>query len=802
MPTSSKCLCVFRPTLSSSGHDPATLPRPIGLATLSDSISRRRRSPAARPVAKAAQLFLAFASRESGGSRKVDAKSKRADMNHSPKRGVREEDVRQFLKENPIWLSAYVSENVDTEVLEEWLAARKGFSSVSAAGKADGRVDTWDEEDPLHNCPITVAKTKRWNETLGWPQVEGKGVVRDLLEFLGRGWEGDALSLQGFCSSLASAVRASGYNLHFVQQGRLVLSTSSRMEKVDGEEELLLMDSDSEMIREGRTVASYVAFNRKSVCLAGEELRRDPRMPLGVSGIGSDVHVLAYPLFKVGDLHFPRQQSLHSLPPSPRQQSLPPLPPSPRQQSLPPLPPSPRQQSLPPLPPSPRQQSLPPQGVFLSVSRLPSVPDPSFAVGGEFDQEWGSVFRFLACCIREREARREIAAQIPSAIPSFHKDEGELIGVLELWREEGGTTPFSRQDAGLGEVLLAWGSVAIHYAGTGTSLHRQRQLTDFLLDVVRSMFHDMASMDKLIVKIMDFAQKLVSADRASLFLVDHKTKELYSRIFDMTLPDPSSPTQTVSTSPREFRIPLGVGIAGRVAETAESMNIPDAYADPRFHRAIDQETGYTTQSLLAMPICLRGQVIGVMQMVNKKAGPPHFFPPEDEEAFALFAVYCGLALHQAKLYEKLQRSEQKYKVALEVLSYHNSCTEEELHRLFAGSNPLTVVPGLDKSVPCRILWKFRDADPNSVASDPVRLFSYFFTAGGKEDPEKAKMAVGMFFDLFGSSRFDVESVIRFTLTVKRNYRRVPYHNWTHGFHVAHCMYCILRSAPTIFKPLE
>ena len=78
------------------------------------------------------------------------------------------------------------------------------------------------------------------------------------------------------------------------------------------------------------------------------------------------------------------------------------------------------------------------------------------------------------------------------------------------------------------------------------------------------MFHDMASMDKLIVKIMDFAQKLVSADRASLFLVDHKTKELYSRIFDMTLPDPSSPAPTVSTNPREFRSALGASLTSRM----------------------------------------------------------------------------------------------------------------------------------------------------------------------------------------------------------------------------------------------
>ncbi len=49
----------------------------------------------------------------------------------------------------------------------------------------------------------------------------------------------------------------------------------------------------------------------------------------------------------------------------------------------------------------------------------------------------------------------------------------------------------------------------------------------------RSIFMEMVSMDALITKIMNFAQKLVDADRASLFLVDSKTNQLFARIFDI-----------------------------------------------------------------------------------------------------------------------------------------------------------------------------------------------------------------------------------------------------------------------------
>lgn len=47
----------------------------------------------------------------------------------------------------------------------------------------------------------------------------------------------------------------------------------------------------------------------------------------------------------------------------------------------------------------------------------------------------------------------------------------------------------------------------------------------------------MVSMDTVIVKIIDFAQHLVEADRASLFLIDPEKNELYARLFDFGLSD-------------------------------------------------------------------------------------------------------------------------------------------------------------------------------------------------------------------------------------------------------------------------
>lgn len=53
-----------------------------------------------------------------------------------------------------------------------------------------------------------------------------------------------------------------------------------------------------------------------------------------------------------------------------------------------------------------------------------------------------------------------------------------------------------------------------------------------------------------------------------------------------------------------------------------------------------------------------------------------------------------------------------------------------------------------------------------------------------------------------SRRFDTEDLIRFVLTVRKNYRRVAYHNWAHGWSVAHAMFATLMNSPDAFTKLE
>ena len=99
----------------------------------------------------------------------------------------------------------------------------------------------------------------------------------------------------------------------------------------------------------------------------------------------------------------------------------------------------------------------------------------------------------------------------------------------------------------------------------------------------------------------------------------------------------------VAAREREIRVGLNEGIAGYVARTGRSVNVPDAYQDPRFNRAVDEATGYRTRSLLCMPILdAGGRVFAVMELLNKLGDRP--FDEQDEERFRRFTERLAVIL--------------------------------------------------------------------------------------------------------------------------------------------------------------
>jgi GAF domain-containing protein len=131
--------------------------------------------------------------------------------------------------------------------------------------------------------------------------------------------------------------------------------------------------------------------------------------------------------------------------------------------------------------------------------------------------------------------------------------------------------------------------------------------------------------------LIDLCTQATDAERCTVYFVDQEKKELWSRI--------------ASRTAIEIRLPLGTGIAGLAALTGETINVPDAYADPRFDRNVDLRSGYRTLNMLVVPVWggAGRTVIGVIQVLNKRSGP---FERRDQMLLERIADGIGTVLEQ------------------------------------------------------------------------------------------------------------------------------------------------------------
>jgi len=194
--------------------------------------------------------------------------------------------------------------------------------------------------------------------------------------------------------------------------------------------------------------------------------------------------------------------------------------------------------------------------------------------------------------------------------------------------------------------------------------------------------HDL---DQLLNLIMEKVTLLMEADRSTLFVLSDDRKELWSTVLQ-------------GGEMHEIRLKVGEGIAGWVASSGETVNIPDAYIDRRFQPAVDLRSGYRTRSILCAPMRNSlGSIIGVAQVLNKNGGP---FTAADEELLSALSGQAAIAIENSKLYhsvvaknvelleaqEKLQQKTYELNVLYEIEQQMNAADDldELLERILPG----------------------------------------------------------------------------------------------------------------------
>ena len=116
-------------------------------------------------------------------------------------------------------------------------------------------------------------------------------------------------------------------------------------------------------------------------------------------------------------------------------------------------------------------------------------------------------------------------------------------------------------------------------------------------------------------------------------------------------------TGEVASKLLNLRIPAGKGIAGFVMSSGQPMAVSDVGEEASFYAEVDRETGYSTEMILATPLRHNGEMLGVLEYINRPGEPPHEpFTPDEMDKAALFADAVGSlvnAYESAKLFRDL-----------------------------------------------------------------------------------------------------------------------------------------------------
>lgn len=214
---------------------------------------------------------------------------------------------------------------------------------------------------------------------------------------------------------------------------------------------------------------------------------------------------------------------------------------------------------------------------------------------------------------------------------------GDVIGVIQILNKKRGR--FTKEDLEIVQGITLQAAVSLQNAQGMEEMVKSREKEMKFLDVVAEVTSEI-ELGSLLQRVMVEATKMLDADRATLFLNDVKTNELFSRV-------------AMGEGIGEIRLPNNAGIAGAVFQSRQTINIPHAYADLRFNPGFDKQTGYFTRSILCVPIINKdGDCIGCTQALNKKGGG---FTVEDESRLKAFTQQVSIALENAKLFEDVAK---------------------------------------------------------------------------------------------------------------------------------------------------
>ena len=215
----------------------------------------------------------------------------------------------------------------------------------------------------------------------------------------------------------------------------------------------------------------------------------------------------------------------------------------------------------------------------------------------------------------------------------------KVVGVLDLRSDE--IDVFTRQDVTTMGLLADQLSIAIENARLyGEIRQRVEELTT--LNKISQAVTSTLDLQETLTLITDHTTRLLGVAATSVVLYDETKDDLWF----------AAASGEGSEYVLGMRMSIGQGIAGWVYQQGQPVMVPDTSKDTRWFGGFDSDSGFTTRSILSVPLQTKGQTIGAIEAMNKEDGP---FDVEDLRLLTSMAAPAATAIENAQLYDKIRQ---------------------------------------------------------------------------------------------------------------------------------------------------
>jgi adenylate cyclase len=215
------------------------------------------------------------------------------------------------------------------------------------------------------------------------------------------------------------------------------------------------------------------------------------------------------------------------------------------------------------------------------------------------------------------------------------KIEGTTSGLLAFYAREPAAFQLSRTIIGMGAECLAFALEKNRLFATLTK--RGRQL-DTLKQIGNALTLSTFDIDQVLKYTMDMIHAVMNVQAGTLFLLQQDELE-FKVAFGAD-----------AGALNQYKLKIGQGIAGHVASQGKPVIVNDVKQSPHFFAGVDSSTGFTTRSVLCVPMISQGKVLGVIELINKLNGD---FGTSDEQLLESVVSSLTIAIENARLYQKM-----------------------------------------------------------------------------------------------------------------------------------------------------